>query len=383
MSPTVTYLLQANVALGLFYLAYRLVLRRLTFYGLNRGFLAFGIIFSAAYPAIDLSGLPQHYPQTDLSRLVSLATPGQPAAPGTIPPVDYGALLSVVFWVGVAVMAGRLVLQLLSLYRVHRRSEPARCGPYAFRRVAGRVAPFSFWQTVYLNPECHDPADLPAILQHESVHVREWHTLDLLLAELALLCCWFNPAAWLLKGAVGENLEFRTDHALLRGGIDPKAYQYSLLNLSHSVPPPSLANHFNFTTLKTRIAMMNKPQTARRHLAKYALLLPLIVALAFTTTLAFGQDNPAAAHSAEPSQNLSFADDSRVLYYLDGQPTDKALIDKLDPADLEKIEVYKQENVAAILGYPQAEGLVVVTTKKNKDSAAVRALNEKIKKAEG
>jgi hypothetical protein len=133
-------------------------------------------------------------------------------------------------------MAGRLVVQFLSLYQVHRRSEPDRSGPYPFRRVADEVAPFSFWQTVYLNPGCHAPADLPAILQHEAVHVSEWHSLDLLLAELTLVCCWFNPAAWLLKGAVAENLEFRTDQQLLRGGIDRQAYQYGLLHLSHSAP---------------------------------------------------------------------------------------------------------------------------------------------------
>jgi outer membrane receptor protein involved in Fe transport len=71
------------------------------------------------------------------------------------------------------------------------------------------------------------------------------------------------------------------------------------------------------------------------------------------------------------------------VYYLDGQPTDKAVVDKLDPADLEKIEVFKGDRVAASIAGAQAEGLIVVTTKKNKDSAAVRALNEKIKKAEG
>jgi hypothetical protein len=381
MSPTVTYLLQANLALGLFYLAYRLMLRRLTFYGLNRVFLAFGIVFSAAYPAIDLSGLPQHYPRTDLSRLVAPAAPDQLAASGT-PPVNYGALLGVIYWLGVAVVAGRMVFQLLSLYRVHRRSESARCGPYAFRRLADRVAPFSFWQTVYLNPGCHDANDLPVILQHENVHVREWHTLDLLLAELTLLICWFNPAAWLLKGSVGENLEFRTDRQLLRGGIDCKAYQYSLLHLSHSTPPPALANYFNFITLKTRIAMMNKPLTSRQHLAKYALLLPLIVAIAFTTTLAFGQGSPAAASGAKSPRTVKIGNSERVVYYLDGKPADKALIDKLNPADIEKIEVFKEERAAAILG-DTTNGLVVVTTKKNKDSAAVRELNEKINKAKG
>ncbi|CAA9277662.1 MAG: Regulatory sensor-transducer, BlaR1/MecR1 family / TonB-dependent receptor [uncultured Cytophagales bacterium] len=379
MSFLLTYLLPANVALVLFYGAYRLVLRRLTFYGLNRLFLAFGIVFSAACPAIDLSGWHRQYPGPGLSRLVAAAQPAPPAAAGAAQPTDYASLLGVVFWVGVALMAGRLVVRLLALYRVHRRSAGDRSGPYAYRRVAGKVAPFSFWQTIYLNPDCHNPADLPAILQHEQVHVREWHTLDLLLAELALIGCWFNPAAWAFKSAVAENLEFRTDQRVLGDGADRKTYQYSLLTISHSGPVPALANHFNFTTLKTRIAMMNKPQTARRHVTKYALLLPLIVALAFTTTLAVGQDHPTAAHHAEPSQTLTFADDARVLYYLDGHPTEKAVVDKLDTADLEKIEVFKHKNVAAGLGDPQAEGLIVATTKKNKDSAAVRALNEKIK----
>ncbi len=374
MSPTVAYLLQANLALGSFYLAYRLVLRRLTFYGLNRLFLAFGIVFSAAYPAIDLSGWPRQYPGAGLSRLIAAAQPAKPLAAGATQPIDYASLPGLVFWVGVAVMAGRLLVQFLSLYRVHRRSERARYGPYAFRRVAGEVAPFSFWQTVYLNPDCHDPAHLPAILQHEAVHVREWHTLDRLLAEVVLVCCWFNPAAWLLKGAVAENLEFRTDHQLLRGGTDRKTYQYSLLHLSHSAVVPALANHFSHITLKTRIAMMNKPQTARRHVARYVLLLPLIVAFAFTVTLSVGQSRPAAAASDMEALDLPDA-----VYFLDGKPAQRADVDKIDPADLERIEVYKNEKVAAFLGDPQAKGLVVFTTKKNKDSADVRALNEKIK----
>jgi hypothetical protein len=163
MSPTVAYLLQANLALGLFYLAYRLVLRRLTFYGLNRLFLAFGIVFSAAYPAIDLSGWFRQYPQAGLPGWAALATPVGAAPSQSAAPVDYGALPGVVFWAGVALMAGRLVVQLFSLYRLHRRSARAGYGPYAFRRVAGRVAPFSFWQTVYLNPDCHDL--LPSPLQ--------------------------------------------------------------------------------------------------------------------------------------------------------------------------------------------------------------------------
>ncbi len=374
MSPTVAYLFQANLALGSFYLAYRLVLRPLTFYGLNRLFLAFGIVFSAVYPAIDLSGWHRQYPGSGLLQLIAAAQPGKPLAAVATQSIDYASLPGLIFWVGVAVMAGRLVVQLVSLYRVHRRSERARYGPYAFRRVAGETAPFSFWQTVYLNPACHAPADLPAILQHEAVHVREWHTFDRLLAEVVLIGCWFNPAAWLLKGAVAENLEFRTDHQLLRGGTDRKTYQYRLLCLSRATPVPALANHFNAITLKTRIAMMNKPRTARRHVAKYVVLLPLIVAFAFTVTLSVGQSRPAVA-----AADMATLDLPDATYYLDGKPAEQAAIDKVDPADIERIEVFKGEKVAAFLSDPQAKGLVVITTKKNKDSADVRALKEKTK----
>jgi hypothetical protein len=70
------------------------------------------------------------------------------------------------------------------------------------------------------------------------------------------------------------------------------------------------------------------------------------------------------------------------VYYLDGKPAEKALIDKLNPSDIERIDVFKEEHSAAILGSPNT-GLIVITTKKNKDSATVRELNEKISKAKG
>ena len=48
-------LLKINLVLILFSATYYLVLRRLTFYSINRAFLMFGIIFSSVYPFINLT----------------------------------------------------------------------------------------------------------------------------------------------------------------------------------------------------------------------------------------------------------------------------------------------------------------------------------------
>src|SRR5690606_13677097 len=52
MSDLTLYLIKSNVALALFYLGYHFLLRKLTFYRINRYYLIFALVFSAIYPFI-------------------------------------------------------------------------------------------------------------------------------------------------------------------------------------------------------------------------------------------------------------------------------------------------------------------------------------------
>ncbi|GAB2461089.1 hypothetical protein GCM10011375_11950 [Hymenobacter qilianensis] len=239
------------------------------------------------------------------------------------------------------------------------------------RCLPGANSPFSFGPFIYLNPEQYPAAELPAILHHEQVHVRQWHTLDVLLAQLGQVLGWFNPAAWCLGRAMQENLEFLTDDAVLRAGVvAPKEYQYSLLRLSGLASGASLANHFTLLTLKNRIAMMNKPSSARAHLAQYALVLPLAAALFAFTTLRAGQ--PVSSNSATVKVG-------GVKYYLDGQPTVQSAVEKLNttPDAIANVQVLKGE-AAQALTKAAASGVVAVTTKGNERLPAVEMLNAKI-----
>ncbi|SIT91254.1 M56 family metallopeptidase [Pontibacter indicus] len=280
MPTLLLYLLKANVALVLFYLAYYLVLRKLTFYHLNRLFLVFGILFSAIYPLVDLSELFSRHEELAVVQSYAIVIPEwtPTAVPEQAPAFDYWLIPVGLFWLGCGLMLLRLIVQFVSLYRIHRTSVPASYQGVAFRKVPGISEAFSFWKTIYLNPAQHKSPELESILRHEQIHVNGWHTLDVLLAEVSTVFYWFNPGVWLMKQAMKENLEFIADQHVVNAGVDRVAYQYLLLKVVGATQP-QLANQFNFPSLKRRIAMMNKMPTNKASRLRLLVVLPLVTVL--------------------------------------------------------------------------------------------------------
>lgn len=275
-------LFKINLVLVLFASAYYLVLRRLTFYYINRIFLLFGILFSTGYPFINLTeffGFSQKVPafvpriNQNVSQFVQ-----QDAVS------IFWQGLTFLFYAGVLLMSARLMIQFISLRRMHKNSNPGYVDQYRVRILKEQVSPFSFWQTIYINPLLHKKQDLDNIIQHEKVHVEEWHTVDIILAEICLVFYWFNPGVWLMKKAVKENIEFITDAKILSKGIDKKAYQYSLLDVGTLAPSVAIVNNFNLSDLKKRIKMMNAKRSSRLNLSRYLFVVPflLVSTLAFT-----------------------------------------------------------------------------------------------------
>ena len=275
-------LLKINLVLVLFAAAYYLILRRLTFYVINRVFLVFGILFSTLYPFIDLTDFFHNQNQ----QLVAFV-PELNQKVKTIVPIDfisnYWLWITILFYGGVIFMAFRLIVQFVSLYQMHKKSSPGSVADIKVRILDEPVGPFSFWQTVYINPALHKERELKTILTHEQIHVKQWHSLDIILAELSVVFYWFNPGVWLMKKAVKENLEYITDEKILKKGIDKKDYQYSLLDVSNLVPAVKIVNNFNLADLKKRIQMMNVKRSSKLSLSRYLFVLPVLL----LTTLAF------------------------------------------------------------------------------------------------
>jgi bla regulator protein BlaR1 len=283
--PTLfVFLLKVNIALIVFCIGYYAVLRQLTFYTLNRVYLCTAIIFSSIYPLIKLDAFMQRHQQ--LAAPVQNIIINWKAPAELIQQPDYWHYTVITFWIGASLFAGRLVMQLLSLLKLYRNSKPGVIQGQNVRIVKADISPFSFWQSIYINPDNLNTSDLKSILKHEQIHVKQWHTLDILLAEISVIFYWFNPGIWLIKKTVRENIEFITDRKILQQGIDSKAYQYSLLNVSFSATTsPAVTNHFNFSTLKKRIQMMNAKRSSNMNLTRYAFLVPAVLICLFAVSL--------------------------------------------------------------------------------------------------
>jgi hypothetical protein len=377
MAAILLYLLKANGVLLLVAAAYYGLLRRLTFFGLNRAYLAGALLFAAVYPVLPVPAL---LPAATLLLPAASMLPAGPAvaADAVLPAATNWLAIGLAgYALGTALLLLRLLGQLLSLALVRRRSRPAVVLGQPVRVLAGAGGPFSFGCTIYLSEAAlADAASLPAALRHEQAHVGQHHTLDVLLAQLATALAWANPAAWLLRRAVLDNLEYLADQAALRTGLDRRAYQYSLLRQQPGgVPAPALAFHFSFLTLKNRITMLNTPASTTRQLGRYLLAAPLVMALALGYSGVRAQTvtavvQPAAIHGTFPAD---------ALYYLDGQPSSKQAVESLPSSTKFSMDVIQDEpaTLKRVFGNTTATTAIIVTTEANDNSPAVRALADK------
>lgn len=279
MQDILQYFVKWSVALCAVFLFYRFVLRPLTFYQWNRRYLVAYSIVALFIPFINLyTYVPeQQLQQNQLVKFIPVINIGQQqtAATGNVNPWLIGGILMLA---GSLFLLARLVIQWMSLSRIRRNATRIYHPEAKVYHVDENVIPFSFGDAIYVNTSLHTEQELNDIILHEFVHVRQKHSFDIIWSEILCILNWYNPFAWLIRHAIRQNLEFIADQAVLNNGLDRKTYQYHLLKVIGS-SQYSIANNFNFSSLKKRIAMMNRLKSARVHLVKFLFVLPLLAVM--------------------------------------------------------------------------------------------------------
>ena len=185
------------------------------------------------------------------------------------------------YWFGVGVFAISFLFQVVVLLWRAYRNPVIIDGEYRIVEVSGDKAPCSFGNNIFINPEKYDWDTYNQILLHEKIHIEQRHTLDILLAELVLIFQWFNPFAWVYRREMESNLEFLTDDQLMQHHqVEKKSYQLSLMKVSAPHFPLSLTTNYNQSILKKRIAMMNSKRSNLHTAWKYFFLVPVLALLA-------------------------------------------------------------------------------------------------------
>ena len=280
------YLIKFSASIAVVYLFYKFVLRRLTFYNANRLYLIGYCLLSFFIPFINIEPIVHiktfnemqvinFIPVIENNIVINKNYLQKNANSFTI---NYWDILLIILAFGSLIMIARLLIQFLSLQKIKRNATIINDGKTNIYHVDKNIIPFSFGNSIYVNQHLHSEKEMEDIILHEYVHVKQKHTLDILLAEFICIINWYNPFAWFIRHSIRQNLEFIADNDVLKKGIDKKNYQYHLLKII-GVPQYRIANSFNFSSLKKRITMMNKLKSAKLNLVKFLFILPLIAVL--------------------------------------------------------------------------------------------------------
>lgn len=289
------YLLQVNVGLILFYALYKLVCTRDTFFRSRRFILIVSLVLPFILPFIDVREwlesrdrmiMLTHF---DYSAVLPEIVVGSEAAETGNRVFVLSEWIGYLYLAGVVVLLVRLVVQAFSLYRLIVRMPEKEINGVRVKCLNDPSGPFSFFGWIFMNPATVKEDELDEILTHEMAHVKQHHSVDVLLAEIVSICCWMNPFAWLLKREVRLNLEFLADRKVMEAGFATKSYQYHLLGLAYN-HKYGLSNNFNFSHLKQRIIMMNKKKSNAAGHIKYALFVLPAFALLVAGNISCSQD---------------------------------------------------------------------------------------------
>ncbi len=214
MNQFLLYFIKSFLSLGIFYITWLLFFRKQIDFRFNRYYLILATLLAVLVPLIHLPELfPPGFrnPIGQLSvvqiREVLIGNTGSSAAAGA------GLSLATVLWgiylLGMIVMTVHFLLSLRQLYRLVRKSETRTEAGTKFVFTTGKLPAFSFFHLIFISKEVFENPRTAAIINHEKIHIRQKHSLDLLVLEILSIFQWFNPLVYLMKKAVKENHECR------------------------------------------------------------------------------------------------------------------------------------------------------------------------------
>ena len=387
------YDLKVAVLIAIFYLFYRLLLSRDTFHRLNRVVLLVTAVASFVLPFCVFT----FHHTVVLESLHSSIAIGKPLAAIVEPTWTWWQMGAViVFFLGVFIVVGHVVWSVVQVIRLimHGERHPQDDG-VIIAVTHKQISPFSWMRYIVLNISDFEHQD-PAIMAHERGHIRQRHSLDVLLVDTLTALQWFNPAIWMLRQDLRAIHEYEADAAVLSQGINMRQYLYLLIQKAAVSGGYSIVNGITHSTLKNRINMMlNNKKSHNKSWLKLLALLPILgtfLALNAETVTEYVYQQPqkkivkkgrkagkvnvsgktieVEADTLEATGSLQFHVVDRMkgnlenpLVVIDGKHSTMEELQALDPQTIDHIDVLKDKASLEVFGEEGKNGVILITTK--------------------
>ena len=288
MNALMLYLLQVAICHTVFYLLYRTLYSNLAYFNFSRIYLLSATVISFIIPLLSIGvwqpsdnglGWSLFFSQGGVTQ-VSSETTDLAASRYDLVDLLFPALLTI-YLMGCLFVSYKLLRSLWKIHMLIKNNEIVREEDYRIVRLKNGPAFFSFMACIFINENKNSlkQDEYNTVLLHEQAHIRQKHSYDLLLMEIAGVVCWFNPFLKKLKTSLCQVHEYLADKAVMNTKQDPDAYSKLIVRLSHHYEAERFVHPFSVTDLKRRINMLYIQKQSKMKTVRFVAIIPLLAVL--------------------------------------------------------------------------------------------------------
>jgi len=278
MNNLLSYFIEANLYLACFYLLYQILLAKDKHFRFNRAFLLGGIFLSLGLPLLTINISSPETMEGYIILPVITITEVQTESVGFI--LKWWHIIGIIYLIGVVFYMTKLLWQMAQIIRklpLLNSSREKREG-YTLVTTNGEIPTCSFFKYLFWDKTAKiSSEEQKQIFEHELAHIRQWHSIDVLLVEVLRAIFWFNPAIHMIKSRITEVHEYLADHQATKQ-INVEDYSKLLTLQIFRNFDFALSNNFHKNQVVKRIRML-KSASSKSLWLNVVLLVPVITLL--------------------------------------------------------------------------------------------------------
>ena len=284
------YILQIIAFQTFFLLVYDAFLKKETFFNWNRLYLMSTAVLSVLVPFIKIERFKNVLPEQYIIRLPEIFIGNSLQSTADTLTLDNTNVQSpsifsweLLLYFGMFLAVLLLIFKLCKIIWLLYKNPIQKHDSISIIELKNSSAAFSFFNYIFLGEHLSEH-EKESILQHELVHVKQRHTLDLLFFEIMRIVFWFNPLVYMYQNRLMTNHEFIADEQAVKLQNKSNYYQ-NLLSQVFEIKNISFINpFFKQSLIKKRIVMLQKSKSKKINLFKYVLIVPVILGMLIYTS---------------------------------------------------------------------------------------------------
>lgn len=347
----INYIIQMLLFQTLFLAVYDLFLQKETFFKWNRIYLLATPILSFVIPLLKLESFRKTVPQDYMVYLPEVVINPQVYVENNTPFETFLGISTFIFYVGMGLFFILFLVRLMKIVKLIQTSKSIKKHNYTLIVLDEKQAAFSFFNYIFINSHLLKNPDLQ-VIQHELIHCKQKHTLDLLYFEFLKIVLWFNPIIYLYQKRITLLHEYISDAEVVKE-TDKKTYFNKLLAETFNVENISFINQFfKHSLIKKRIIMITKEKSQKMKQLKYLLIAPLLLTMLLLSSF---EDKSKEAMEQVPLLINEILNEDALQPEISTKKNESVLksTDTINPIEIEDVPFAIIENVPV---YPGCEG---------------------------